>query len=68
MWRWWKALPLGVQLYFFFWTLWIPAGVALLFAGAVVPGLLLLAFFVFDHAFVTPLVVARSQRRSRAKQ
>jgi uncharacterized integral membrane protein len=58
-------LPLGTQLYFAFWTVLVPVGVALLLAGAVVPGLVLLVFFLFDQAVVTPLLAARSKRRRR---
>jgi hypothetical protein len=68
MWRWINALPLGTRLYFLFWTLWVPLGVALLLVGAVVPGLVVLVLFVFDQAVVTPLIVARSQKRARAKE
>lgn len=56
------GLPLGTQLYFFFWTLFVPVGLILLFAGAVVPGLALLVLFIIDQAVVTPLLVARAQR------
>jgi hypothetical protein len=52
-----------MKLYFWFWTLLVPVGVALVLVGAVVPGLVLLICFVFDQAVVTPLIVARSQRR-----
>jgi uncharacterized integral membrane protein len=62
MWQWINELPLGTRLYFLFWTLFLPAGVILVFAGAVVPGLVLLVVFVFDQAVFTPLLVARSQR------
>jgi Flp pilus assembly protein TadB len=65
--RWLKELPLGFRLYFWFWTLFVPAGVALLFAGAVLPGLLLLVLFVLDQALFVPLMVARSQRQSRTR-
>ena len=58
-------LPLGTRLYFFFWTLLVPTGLALVFAGIVVPGLVLLVTFVFDQAVVTPLLVARSRRGRR---
>jgi hypothetical protein len=68
VWRWWNSIPLGTRLYFGFWTALIPAGVALLLVGAVVPGLVLLACFVFDQAIVTPLLVARSQRQKRANR
>jgi uncharacterized integral membrane protein len=63
--RWLNELPLGFRLYFWFWTLFVPAGVALLLAGAVVPGLVLLALFVLDQAVFVPLMVARSQRQNR---
>jgi hypothetical protein len=65
---WLKELPLGFRLYFWFWTLFVPAGVALLFAGAVVPGLVLLGLFVVDQAVFVPLVVARRQKQKRARQ
>jgi hypothetical protein len=68
MWQWIKALPLGTQLYFFLWTLLVPTGVTLVLVGAVLPGLLLLAAFVFDQAVFTPLLVARSQRQKRASR
>jgi hypothetical protein len=64
--RWLGRLPLGFRLYFWFWTLMVPTGLALLFAGLVVPGLVLLVMFVIDQAVFTPLIVARSQRRSRS--
>ncbi len=64
--KWLRELPLGFRLYFWFWTLFVPAGVALLFAGAVVPGLVLLALFVLDQAVFVPLIVARTQRQKRA--
>ena len=64
--KWLKDLPLGFQLYFWLWTLFVPAGVVLLLAGAVVPGLVLLALFVLDQAVFVPLLVARSQRQKRA--
>lgn len=64
--RWLSELPLGMRLYFYIWTLLVPAGLALLFAGLVVPGLLLLALFVIEQAIVVPLVVARSQKRRRS--
>jgi uncharacterized integral membrane protein len=64
--KWLKELPLGFQLYFWFWTLFVPAGVVLLLAGAVVPGLVLLALFVLDQAVFVPLMVARSERQKRA--
>ena len=63
--RWLKELPLGFQLYFWFWTLFVPAGVVLLFAGAVVPGLVLLVLFVLDQAVFVPVIVARTQRQRR---
>ena len=63
-----KQLPLGYRLYALFWTLFLPAGVILVFAGAVVPGLVLLVLFVFDQAIFTPLIVARSERQDRAKR
>jgi Flp pilus assembly protein TadB len=66
--RWISELPLGTRLYFFFWTLFLPAGIVLVFAGAVVPGLALMALFVVDQALVTPLLVARSQRRRQAER
>jgi hypothetical protein len=65
MWRWLSSLPLGMKLYFWFWTVLVPAGVALLLAGAVVPGIVLLVCFVFDQAVFTPLIVARNQRQKR---
>jgi hypothetical protein len=64
--RWLNELPLGFRLYFWFWTLLVPTGVALLLAGAVVPGLVLLALFVLDQAIFVPLIVARTQRQERA--
>jgi hypothetical protein len=57
-----------MRLYFWFWTLLVPVGVTLVIAGAVVPGLVLLVLFVFDQAVFTPLIVARSQKRARAKR
>jgi hypothetical protein len=57
--------PLGFRLYFWFWTLLVPAGLVLLFAGLVVPGLVLLGMFVIDQAIFTPLIVARSQKHPR---
>jgi hypothetical protein len=54
-----------MKLYFWFWTVLVPTGVALLLAGAVVPGLALLICFVFDQAVFTPLIVARAQRQNR---
>jgi hypothetical protein len=50
MWRRINELPLGMRLYTLFWTLFVPAGVILVLAGAVVPGLALLVLFVFDQA------------------
>jgi hypothetical protein len=64
--RWLGRLPLGFRLYFWFWTLMVPTGLVLLFAGLVVPGLVLLGMFVVDQAIFTPLIVAWSQRRSRS--
>jgi hypothetical protein len=64
--RWLNELPLGFRLYFWLWTLLVPAGVALLLAGAVVPGLVLLVLFVLEQAVFVPLIVARSQRQKRA--
>jgi hypothetical protein len=63
--RWLKELPLGFQLYFWLWTLLVPAGVALLLVGAVVPGLVMLGLFVLEQAVFVPLMVARSQRQKR---
>jgi hypothetical protein len=60
-----SELPLGTKLYFYIWTLLVPVGLALLFAGLVVPGLLLLALFVIEQAIVVPLLAARSQKRPR---
>jgi hypothetical protein len=57
-----------MRLYTLFWTLFLPAGVVLVLAGAVLPGLLLLVLFVIDQAVFTPLIVARSQRQRRAKR
>ena len=57
-----------MRLYTLFWTLFLPAGVILVLAGAVVPGLVLLVLFVIDQAVFTPLIVARSQRQHRAKR
>ena len=68
MWRRINELPLGTRLYFLFWTLFLPAGVILVLAGAVVLGLVLLVLFVFDQAVFTPLIVARSQKQDRAKR
>ena len=64
--RWLNELPLGFRLYFWIWTLFVPAGAALVLAGAVVPGLVLLVLFVLDQAIFVPLMVARSQRQKRA--
>jgi hypothetical protein len=64
-WRWLREMPLGFQLYFWLWTLLVPAGLVLLFAGLVVPGLLLLVLFVIEQAIFVPLVAARYQKRSR---
>jgi hypothetical protein len=64
--RWIGRLPLGFRLYFYFWTLLVPAGLVLLFAGLVVPGLVLLAMFVIDQAIFTPLIVAWRQKRPRS--
>lgn len=66
--RWLNSLPLGMKLYFWLWTVLVPTGLALLFAGAVVPGLVLLICFVFDQAVFTPLIVARAQRQNRANR
>jgi hypothetical protein len=63
--RWLGRQPLGLRLYFWFWTLMVPTGLALLFAGLVVPGLVLLVMFMIDQAVFTPLIVARSQKRHR---
>ena len=60
------ALPLGTQLYFAFWTVLVPTGVALVLAGATVPGLALLVLFLFDQAVFTPLIAARTKKRNRA--
>ena len=49
-----------MRLYTLFWTLFVPVGVILVLAGAVLPGLVLLVLFVFDQAVFTPLIVARS--------
>jgi hypothetical protein len=68
MWRRINQLPLGLRLYSLFWTLFLPAGVILVLAGAVVPGLVLLVLFVVDQAVFTPLIVARSQKQDRAKR
>jgi hypothetical protein len=66
VWRWLRALPLGTQLYFALWTVLVPTGVALVLAGATVPGLVLLVLFLFDQAVVTPLIAARTKRRNQA--
>jgi hypothetical protein len=58
-------LPLGTQLYFVLWTVLVPTGVALLLAGATVPGLVLLVLFLFGQAVFTPVIAARSKRRNR---
>jgi hypothetical protein len=63
--RWLGRQPLGFRLYFWFWTLMVPTGLALLFAGLVIPGLVLLVMFMIDQAVFTPLIVARSQKRSK---
>ena len=63
--RWLNELPLGFRLYFWLWTLFVPAVVALLLVGAVVPGLVLLVLFVLDQAIFVPLIVARGQRQKR---
>jgi hypothetical protein len=67
LWRRIGELPLGMRLHTFFWTLFVPAGVILLFVGAVVPGLAVLLLFVVDQAVFTPLIVARSRKRDRAR-
>jgi len=67
-WRFLRGLPLGTQLYFGFWTLMVPAGVALLLAGATVPGLVLLVLFLFDQAVFTPLLAARARGRTRHRR
>jgi hypothetical protein len=64
--RWLRRQPLGFQLYFWLWTLLVPAGLALLFAGIVIPGLLLLGLFVIEQAIFVPLIVARSQKHPRS--
>jgi hypothetical protein len=64
--RWLGQQPLGFRLYFWFWTLTVPTGLALLFSGLVVPGLVVLVIFVIDQAVFTPLIVARSQKQSRS--
>jgi hypothetical protein len=63
--RWLSRLPLGMRLYTYIWTLLVPVGLALLFAGLVLPGLLLLGLFVIEQAIVVPLIVARSQKHPR---
>ena len=68
MWRRINEFPLGLRLYTLFWTLFLPAGVILVLAGAVVPGLVLLVLFVIDQAVFTPLIVARSQKQDRARR
>ena len=68
MWRRISELPLGMRLYTIFWTLFLPAGVVLVFLGAIIPGLVLLVLFVIDQAVFTPLIVARSHRQARAKR
>jgi hypothetical protein len=64
--EWLRGLPLGFQLYFWLWTLLVPVGVALLFAGLVVPGLVLLVMFVFEQAVFVPWMAARSQKHPRS--
>jgi hypothetical protein len=64
--RWLSRLPLGMRLYTYFWTLLVPTGLALLFAGLIVPGLVLLGIFVIDQAIFLPLIVARMQKRPRS--
>jgi hypothetical protein len=64
--QWLGRQPLGLRLYFYFWTLLVPAGLVLVFAGLVVPGLVLLVMFVIDQAIFTPLIVARSQKHPRS--
>jgi hypothetical protein len=66
MWRWLRTLPLGTQLYFAFWTVLVPTGVALLLAGATVAGLALLVLFLFDQAVFTPIIAARIKSRNRS--
>ena len=61
--RLWRELPIGTRLYFVLWTVLVPTGVALLIAGATVPGLILLVLFLFDQAVFTPLIAARVRRR-----
>ena len=61
-----RQLPLGTRLYFYIWTLLVPVGLALLFAGLVVPGLVLLVMFVIEQAIFVPLIVARSQKHPRS--
>jgi hypothetical protein len=71
MWGWlrtlWRTLPVGTRLYFGFWTLLVPVGVALLLAGATLPGLVLLVMFLFDQAVFTPLIAARARGRARRR-
>jgi hypothetical protein len=64
--KWLSELPLGFRLYFWLWTLLVPTGVALLFVGAVVPGLVLLVLFVLDQSIFVPWAVARSKREKQA--
>jgi hypothetical protein len=64
--RWLRQQPIGFQLYFWLWTALVPAGLALLFAGIVVPGLLLLGLFVVEQAIIVPLIAARSQKRPKS--
>jgi hypothetical protein len=64
--RWLGRLPLGLRLYFWFWTLLVPTGLVLVFAGLVVPGLVLLVMFVIDQAIFTPLIVARTQKHRKS--
>jgi hypothetical protein len=64
--QWLRQQPLGFRLYFWLWTLLVPAGLALLFAGLVVPGLLLLVLFVIEQAIFVPLIVARSQKHPKS--
>ena len=56
IWRWLNALPLGMELYFWFWTGADNRRGAVLLAGAVVPGLVvLILLLVSDQAvFFTP--------------
>jgi uncharacterized membrane protein YqjE len=55
-----------LRLYFWFWTLLVPTGLVLVFAGLVVPGLVLLVMFVIDQAIFTPLIVARTQKHRKS--